>query len=111
MSQSTFNAAALSQLPPGALPATYVETDPTACGLAKTAHLCGILGILGTGIYFIVKRKESGRFALDQMKEAFNFHVVVFAVAVALSIVGTVVATMLGRLPPGTPPSHQRQRR
>src|SRR3954468_3097412 len=66
-------AAALSQLPPGALPATYVEQDPAQCAQAKVAHLFGILGILGTGINYYLKHKQAGPFVKDQMKEAFNF--------------------------------------
>jgi uncharacterized Tic20 family protein len=89
---------ALSQLPPGALPPTYVEADPAQRGQAKLGHLLGIFGIVGTGIFYLVKRKDAGAFAKDQMREAFNFHVVVFAVAVVLGIAGSVAATLLGKV-------------
>ena len=95
---SSINAAAFSQLPPGALPATYVEQDPAQCAQAKVAHLFGILGILGTGINYYLKHKQAGPFVKDQMKEAFNFHVVVFAVMVVLSITSVVAGMILGIL-------------
>jgi uncharacterized Tic20 family protein len=83
---------------PGALPATYVESDPAECSTAKLAHIMGIFGILGTGIFYVVKKNDAGKFALDQMKEAFNFHLLVFVVMVALSIVGAVAAAVVGVL-------------
>jgi uncharacterized Tic20 family protein len=89
---------AFTQPAPGALPATHVEGDAAECGRAKLAHLLGVLGILGTGVYYWVKRKEAGAFARDQMREAFNFHLLVFAVAVVLSIAGSIVARIVGPL-------------
>jgi uncharacterized Tic20 family protein len=91
-------ASAFTRPTPGALPATYVEGDPVQCGQAKVAHLLGICGIVGTGVYYALKRNEAGPFVRDQMKEAFNFHLLVFAVAVVLSIAGSVVARFLGPL-------------
>lgn len=85
----------LTQPPPGALPSTYVETDPVQCGQAKVAHLLGILGILGTGIYYLIKRKEAGPFAKDQMREAFNFQLLIFVIAVVLSIAGSILAAVM----------------
>ena len=100
MSQSTTAAvpSALTAATPGSLPATYVETDPAQCDQAKIAHLCGIFGILGTGIYYFIKRGEAGTFAKDQMKEAFNFHLLVFCVAIVMSIVSAVAAAIVGVL-------------
>jgi uncharacterized Tic20 family protein len=96
---SSLNAAsALTQLPAGSLPATYVEQDEAQRGQAKVAHLFGILGILGTGINYYLKHKTAGQFVRDQMKEAFNFHVLVFAVAVVLSVAGMVAGMILGVL-------------
>ena len=46
----------------------------------------------------VVKRNGAGAFAKDQMKEAFGFHLVVFGLAVALSVVGSIAATLLGPL-------------
>ena len=89
--------AAFAQPAPGALPMTYVETDSAQCGQAKVAHLCGIFGIVGTGIYYFLKREGAGAFAKDQMKEAFNFHALVFTTAIALSIVTSVAAAVIGR--------------
>jgi uncharacterized Tic20 family protein len=95
---SSAAASALSQLPAGALPSTHVETDPVQCKQAKVGHLLGIFGIVGTGIYYYLKGKQAGAFARDQMKEAFNFHVVIFAVAIVLSVAGSVAAALLGKL-------------
>ena len=91
-------AAEFTQALPGALPATYVEADPVQRGQARNAHLLGILGILGTGIYYHLKRKEAGGFALDQMKEAVNFQVLVFIVAVVLAIAGSIAGHVVGLL-------------
>lgn len=88
----------LTQTAPGALPATYVESDAGQRGEAKIGHILGIFGILGTGIYYLVKKNTAGAFVKDQMKEAFNFQMVVFVAAVALSIVGGVVAAVAGSL-------------
>ena len=77
-------------------PAGYVEADPAERSRAKTAHLLGLFGIVGTGIYYAIKRSEAGDFARDQMKEAFNFHVLVFASAIALCIVGAIAAAIIG---------------
>ena len=92
------SAAALTQPTPGSLPADYVENDPAQRSEAKLAHILGIFGILGTGIYYLVKKDKAGAFAKDQMKEAFNFQLLIFCVQMALSIVGAVagaVATAL----------------
>ena len=91
-------ASAFTQPTPGSLPATYVETDPAQCGQAKVAHLLGILGILGTGINYLLKRHDAGTFARDQMKEAFNFHLLVFAIAIVVAIVGAIAGAILSVL-------------
>jgi uncharacterized Tic20 family protein len=92
------SAAAFTQPTAGSLPATYVEKDPVQCGQAKIAHLLGLFGIVGTGIFYVVKKNDAGEFVRDQMKEAFNFHLLVFASAIVLSIVGAVAAVMIGLL-------------
>ena len=91
-------AAALTQPTPGSLPADYVETDAAQCSQAKVAHLLGIFGILGTGIYNLIKRKDARPFARDQMAEAFNFHLLVFVAQIALSIAAGVAGAMVGVL-------------
>ena len=91
-------AAALTQPAPGALPADHIETDQVQCSQAKIAHLLGIFGIVGTGIFYIVKKNDAGTFVKDQMKEAFNFHLLVFVVSIVLSIVGAIAAAMVGVL-------------
>ena len=94
----TAAAATFTQPAPGALPATYVESDPAQQSGAKIAHFLGIFGILGTGIYYIVKKNDAtaGPFVRDQMKEAFNFQLLVFCVAMALNIVGAVASIAIG---------------
>jgi uncharacterized Tic20 family protein len=92
------NAAAFMQPTPGSLPADYVESDPAQRSQAKLAHILGIFGILGTGIYYLVKKNEAGPFAKDQMKEAFNFQLLVFCVQVAVSIAGTVAGMAVALL-------------
>ncbi len=96
----TAAATTLTQPAPGALPTTYVESDPAQQSGAKIAHFLGIFGILGTGIYYIVKKNDAtaGPFVRDQMKEAFNFQLLVFCVAVALNIVGVIVGIAVGAL-------------
>jgi uncharacterized Tic20 family protein len=92
------SATALTQPTPGSLPATYVESDPAQCGEAKIAHLLGLFGIVGTGIFYIIKKDKAGSFVRDQMKEAFNFHVLVLGAAIVLSIAGAVMAAIIGLL-------------
>jgi uncharacterized Tic20 family protein len=91
-------ASAFTQPTPGSLPASYVETDAAQCGQAKVAHFLGFFGIVGTGIYYLVKRNDAGTFVRDQMKEAFNFHLLVFAVAIVVAIVGAVAGLILSVL-------------
>jgi uncharacterized Tic20 family protein len=89
---------AVTQPTPGSLPATYVETDPAQCGDAKIGHLLGIFGILGTGIWYLVKKNDNKPFVMDQAKEAFNFQVLVFCAAIALMILGIIVTMVVGVL-------------
>lgn len=71
--------------------APLAEADPKQRSEAMIAHILGIFGILGTGIYYLVKKNTAGPFAKDQMKEAFNFHLAVFVASIALNIISAVV--------------------
>jgi uncharacterized protein len=70
-----------------------VENDPAQRSQAMIAHLLGLLGILGTGIYYLIKKNDAkaGPFVKDQMKEAFNFQLAIFVVMIALNIVSAIV--------------------
>ena len=92
------DAAALAQPTPGSLPVDYVETDAAQCNSAKMAHLCGIFGILGTGIYNLLHRKAAGPFLRDQAAEAFNFHLLVFCASIALNIAAAIAGAVVGIL-------------
>ena len=92
------SATALTQPTPGSLPVTYVENDPAQRSAAQIAHILGIFGILGTGIYYLVKKNDAGPFVKDQMKEAFNFQLLAFVSVIALSIVGAVATAIIGVL-------------
>jgi uncharacterized Tic20 family protein len=92
------SAVALTQPTPGSLPASYVESDPAQRSAAQIAHILGIFGILGTGIYYLVKKNDAGAFVKDQMKEAFNFQLLVFVAAIALGIVGGIAMAIIGVL-------------
>ena len=91
-------AAAFTQPVAGSLPAGYVEADPGPRSAAQLAHILGIFGILGTGIYYAVKGKDAGPFAKDQMKEAFNFQLLVFCTMLGLNIASAVAGQILGLL-------------
>ena len=93
---ATAATAAFTQPTPGSLPATYVESDAAQCNDAKIGHLLGIFGILGTGIWYVVKKNDNKPFVMDQAKEAFNFHLLVFCAAIAMSIVGAVATAVIG---------------
>lgn len=77
-----------------------VETDPTQRKAAMIAHLCGIAGILGTGIFYLVKKNDvaTGNFPKQQVKDAFNFHCVIAALWFVLIIALTVVAMIVPAL-------------
>ena len=89
-------AAALTQPTPGSLPIDYVENDPAQRSQAQIAHLCGLFGIVGTGLFNVIKKNDAGTFVRDQMKEAFNFHLLVFCAAIGLSIVGAIATAIVG---------------
>lgn len=95
---ATAATAGLTAPTPGSLPADYVENDVAQRSQAKIAHLLGIFGILGTGIYYLVKKNDAGTFVRDQMKEAFNFHLLVFCASIVLSILGAVAGAVVGVL-------------
>ena len=95
---TTAAAAAWTQPTPGSLPADYVESDQTQWTDAKIGHLLGIFGILGTGIWYLVKKNDAKPFVLDQAKEAFNFHLLVFCAAIALNVVAMIVTMVVGFL-------------
>ena len=89
-------AATLTQPTPGCLPADYIESLPDQRSQAQVAHLLGIFGIVGTGVYYLIKRNDAGRFVRDQMTEAFNFHLLVFCCAIALSVCGAIATVAIG---------------
>ena len=89
-------ATSLTQPTPGCLPADYVESLPDQRSQAQIAHLLGIFGIVGTGVYYLIKRNDAGTFVRDQMKEAFNFHLLVFCCAIALSVCGAIATVAIG---------------
>lgn len=91
-------ASMFTQTAADALPTSYVETDPAQCSQARLAHLLGIFGIVGTGIFYVVKKNEAGPFVKDQMKEAFNFQLLVFAVAIVLNVVSVIGAAIVGAI-------------
>ena len=93
-------ASAFTQLSADALPADYVENDPAQRSAAQIAHLCGLFGIVGTGIFYLVKKNDpaaaKGTFLRDQMTEAFNFHLAVFLATFAINILSIVAAMAIG---------------
>jgi uncharacterized Tic20 family protein len=95
---TTTAAATLTQPTPGSLPADYVESDQAQWNDAKIGHLLGIFGILGTGIWYLVKKNDAKPFVMDQTKEAFNFHLLVFCAAIGLNIVAVIVSMVVGAL-------------
>lgn len=70
------------------------ESDPAQRSQAMVAHLLGLLGILGTGIYYLVKKATATPFVLDQMKEAFNFQLAVFVAMIALQILSGIIVAV-----------------
>ena len=91
-------AGAFTQPTPGSLPADYIENDAAQRSSAKIGHFLGIFGILGTGIYYLVKKNEAGPFVKDQVKEAFNFHLLVFCLQIVLSVAGAIAGAAVGAL-------------
>ena len=77
---------------------TVVENDASQRTQAMLGHILGLFGILGTGIYYLVKKNDAkaGPFVKDQIKEAFNFHLAVFVLMIALNIVSAIVVGVTG---------------
>lgn len=82
---------------------SMVESDASQRTQAMLAHLLGIFGILGTGIYYLVKKNDprTGSFVKEQMKESFNFQLLMFCVFFAcgfavgiLAMVSTILGTV-----------------
>lgn len=77
-----------------------VENDPSQRTQAMLAHLLGIFGIVGTGIYYLVKKNDPrvGTFVKEQMKESFNFQLlmlcVFFAAGFGIGLLSVVSATV-----------------
>jgi uncharacterized Tic20 family protein len=65
-----------------------VESDPAQRTQAMIANLLGIFGILGTGIFYLIKKNDptAGPFVRDQIKEAFNFQCAIFVAYIVLMI-------------------------
>jgi hypothetical protein len=75
-----------------------VEHDAAQRSQAMVGHILGIFGILGTGIYHLVKKNDpkAGAFVKDQVREAFNFHLAMFVALVGLNILTAVVVGVTG---------------
>lgn len=87
---------------------SMVESDASQRTQAMLAHLLGIFGILGTGIYYLVKKNDprTGTFVKEQIRESFNFQLLMFCVflvsgfavgilAMVSTILGTVASFLL----------------
>lgn len=79
---------------------TVVENDASQRSQAMIAHLAGIFGILGTGIFYLVKKNDpaTGSFVKEQIKEAFNFHCLVLVAVIGVNIVTIVLAMVMAKL-------------
>ena len=68
------------------------ESDPSQRTLAMIAHLLGILGILGAGIFYLIKKNDptAGPFVRSQMKEVLNWEIVLLLAIIAVYIVAFV---------------------
>jgi uncharacterized Tic20 family protein len=80
-----------------------VENDAAQRTQAMLAHLLGIFGILGTGIYYLIKKDDArtGSFVKEQIKESFNFQLLMLCVFVVCSVVVgvlAVVSTIVGTI-------------
>lgn len=77
-----------------------VESDPAQRTQAMIAHLAGIFGIVGTGIFYLIKKNDptAGPFVKDQIKEAFNFHVGFIAAYIAMIVVAIVLGLISSTL-------------
>lgn len=91
--------------PSGSVAATSVSKEER--NWAMFAHLSGLLtfvtgigGILGPLVIWLI-RKDQGGFSVDQAKEALNFQITVFLLALVcwllvLILIGFVLLTILG---------------
>ena len=87
-------------LTPSAVDGVVTESDPAQRSQAMIAHLLGIFGILGTGIFYLIKKNDAtaGPFVRDQMKEALNFEILVALAWVALVILAVLLAVIVPKL-------------
>ena len=76
------------------------ESDPGQRSQAMVAHLLGIIGILGPGIFYLLKKNDStaGPFVKDQAKEALNFEILVLLAWVALIVIAVILAVIVPKL-------------
>ncbi len=79
-----------------AITPSAVENDASQRSQAMLAHLLGIFGILGTGIYYLVKKNDArtGEFVKTQIRESFNFQALAFCVFLAVGIVSGVLGAV-----------------
>ena len=84
---------------------SVVENDASQRTQAMLAHVLGVFGILGTGIYYLVKRNDprTGAFVQQQIKESFNFQALAFCVflvaniaTIVLGMVSSILGTVAG---------------
>ena len=77
-----------------------VEENPAQRTLAMIAHLCGIFGILGTGIFYLIKKDDAtaSPFVKSQIKEAFNFQLGVLAAYIGIIILMIVIGLISSTL-------------
>lgn len=82
-----------------------VETDASQRTQAMLAHLLGVFGIVGTGIYYLIKKNDAATssFVKEQIKESFNFQALAFCVflvanivTIVLGMVSAILATVAG---------------
>jgi len=63
------------------------------------AHLLGILGIIGAGIYWLIVKDKSERpFVQDQAREVLNLEINVFAIGIVFFILTMIVGINLSAL-------------
>jgi len=63
------------------------------------AHLLGILGIIGAGIYWlIVKDKSEKSFVQDQAREVLNFEINIFVIGIVFFILTMIVGINLSAI-------------
>ena len=76
------------------------ETDPGQRSQAMVAHLLGIIALIGPGIYYLIKKNDptAGPFVRDQIKEVFNWGIVVVIAAIAINVITVILAFVSGTL-------------